>query len=346
MPKLEGHRKGIEKIGEMLQWCMDSGVRELTLYCLSTENFDRDQKEVDYLFKLLRDKIKSFSSDKQIHDNKVRIKVVGRLSLFPDDIRGEMEKVMGETAPYTDYSLNLAMAYGSRAEIVDAVKNLVESGEEITEDALGDDEPPGAGARVLGQLLLQMTGIEVPEGTHLGPGQLAAVHDGGVVKLIRVDDIPGALHERLDNALVGQVPGTEETHTLRAHDLGEGLLEAGVDIEVPGHQPGCARAGAQVVGCPGRGFGEGGVSCKSEVIVGGEADHQLGKALHAHLPPGWGYTDQRPAQPLPLKESKAGTQLLVRGGRHRSPGSTPSMTKPASRIIRRSSSEHWPEVVR
>jgi|TARA_B100002003_G_C14124413_1_gene540812 tritrans,polycis-undecaprenyl-diphosphate synthase [geranylgeranyl-diphosphate specific] len=138
MPKLEGHRKGIEKIGEMLQWCMDSGVRELTLYCLSTENFDRDQKEVDYLFKLLRDKIKSFSSDKQIHDNKVRIKVVGRLSLFPDDIRGEMEKVMGETAPYTDYTLNLAMAYGSRAEIVDAVKNLVESGEEITEDALGD----------------------------------------------------------------------------------------------------------------------------------------------------------------------------------------------------------------
>ncbi|MDA1196738.1 MAG: polyprenyl diphosphate synthase [Nanoarchaeota archaeon] len=137
MPQLDGHRKGIEKIGELLQWCMDSDVHELTLYCLSTENFNRDKEEVDYLFKLLRDKIKSFSTDKQIHDNQVRISVVGRLSMFPDDIRSEMEKVMKETADYDCYRLNLAMAYGSRAEIVDAFKAIVKEGvTDITEDAI------------------------------------------------------------------------------------------------------------------------------------------------------------------------------------------------------------------
>lgn len=133
--KFKGHEKGFNKIKDLLSWCMEFSVKEVTLYCFSTENFNRDKEEVDYLFDLFRKKISEFSNDKIIHDNKIRISVIGRLSMFPLDMQQKMKEVMKKTAAYDKYKLNLALGYGGRSEIVDAFRKLVAAGKkEISEE--------------------------------------------------------------------------------------------------------------------------------------------------------------------------------------------------------------------
>ncbi|MBI2138893.1 di-trans,poly-cis-decaprenylcistransferase, partial [Candidatus Woesearchaeota archaeon] len=141
LPEFKGHEKGLEKIKEALQWCMEAGVKELTLYCFSTENFKRGKEEIDFLFNLLRKKISVFSKD-PLFKGKVKITTVGRISMFPQELQHEMNRVMEETKNNREFTLNLAMAYGARAEILDAVSQLVLSrisqeaseGEHLTED--------------------------------------------------------------------------------------------------------------------------------------------------------------------------------------------------------------------
>lgn len=141
LPEFKGHEKGLEKIKEALQWCMEAGVKELTLYCFSTENFKRGKEEIDFLFNLLRKKISVFSKD-PLFKGKVKITPVGRISMFPQELQHEMNRVMEETKNNREFTLNLAMAYGARAEILDAVSQLVLSrisqeaseGEHLTED--------------------------------------------------------------------------------------------------------------------------------------------------------------------------------------------------------------------
>ncbi len=139
IPKFKGHEKGFNKIRELLEWCMELGVKEVSLYCFSTENFKRDKDEIDYLFNLFRKKIGDFKKDKLIHENKVRISVIGRSSMFPEDMQEKMKEVMEDTKNYDNYRLNLALAYGGRSEIVDAVKGLISSGKEVNEKSIGEN---------------------------------------------------------------------------------------------------------------------------------------------------------------------------------------------------------------
>jgi tritrans,polycis-undecaprenyl-diphosphate synthase [geranylgeranyl-diphosphate specific] len=139
IPQMRGHEKGFAKIKEVLEWSMELGIKEITLYCFSTENFKRDKKEVDYLFNLFRKKIGDFKKDKLIHDNKVKICVAGRLSMFPEDMQKQMNELMETTCNYSNYRLNLALAYGGRGEIVDAVKKLIVKGMEVNEDSIKDN---------------------------------------------------------------------------------------------------------------------------------------------------------------------------------------------------------------
>ncbi len=140
-----GHEAGFDKIGELLEWCRDLGIKELTLYCFSTENFNRDKMEVKYLFDLFRNKIDGLIKDSRVHTNEVRIRIIGKLDMFPKDMQEKMQQLMDETKEYDKFCLNLAMAYGGRAEIVDAVKQVVsdvEAGkldvDEIDEDMLSE----------------------------------------------------------------------------------------------------------------------------------------------------------------------------------------------------------------
>lgn len=128
IPKFRGHQKGFDKIKDVLKWCIELGIKEVTLYCFSTENFKRNKKEVNYLFGLFRKKIKDFKKDKVIHGNKVRVSFIGMTSMFPKDMQKDMKDVMEATKDYENYKLNLALAYGGRSEIVDAFKRIIKNG--------------------------------------------------------------------------------------------------------------------------------------------------------------------------------------------------------------------------
>ena len=172
MPTRYGHQKGFDKIKDFLQWCIDLGIKESTLYCFSTENFNRSKKEVDYLFSLFKQKFDSFSNDNVIHKNEVKINVIGRISMFPKDMQKKMKDIMKKTKKYSKYQLNLALGYGGRAEIVDAIKKIIaKKVKKIDEKVVLDnlylkDEPdlfirPGGEKRISNFLIYQSAYCEM-----------------------------------------------------------------------------------------------------------------------------------------------------------------------------------------
>ncbi len=136
-----GHRLGFENVVKMVHWCLDLKIKELTLFAFSTENFNRGEEEVEGLMDLLVDACKRFETDPDIHGNKVRVRTIGRVDLLPERVRKAIESLERVTAAYDNFHLNIAVAYGGRAEIIDAIKGLfrqVQEGslsiEDITED--------------------------------------------------------------------------------------------------------------------------------------------------------------------------------------------------------------------
>ncbi|MBU2496579.1 MAG: di-trans,poly-cis-decaprenylcistransferase [Nanoarchaeota archaeon] len=122
----KGHEWGAKKVREFLRWCKDAGIREVTLYVFSLENFNRPKKEFDYLMSLFKKEFTALLTDKEIEDDKVRINFVGRTHLLPKDVQAVMKKLEMKTKNYNNYKLNFAIAYSGRAEIVDALKSIAE----------------------------------------------------------------------------------------------------------------------------------------------------------------------------------------------------------------------------
>ena len=136
----KGHEWGVEKIKDIMDWCKELGTRVVTVYLLSLENLEkRPKKEIAFLFDLARKEMKSILEDKDhvVHRNKVSVSFFGRLDLLPADLRQEIRKVTEKTKCYSDYFLNLAIAYGGRQEIVDAAAR-------IAEDAVAGRIKPGS----------------------------------------------------------------------------------------------------------------------------------------------------------------------------------------------------------
>lgn len=137
----EGHIRGKEKLEEVLQWCMDVGVRVVTVYGFSTENFRREKKEVEFLFRLINDAFLDLLEDKRIYENKIRVKVIGEFDVLPDFLRETIGKVEESTKGFKNFSFNIALGYGGRAEIITAIKKMyseIEEGkfsiEDVTEE--------------------------------------------------------------------------------------------------------------------------------------------------------------------------------------------------------------------
>lgn len=134
----EAYRIGIEKIADVAKWCRDEGVRILTMWGFSTENFQRDPEEIRKLFGLFRKNLTEAIKRKGEGDKyDVRVRFLGRTDLFPPEIRqmfGEVEKISAEKE---GYQLNLLLAYGGRAEIVDAVNRIIKEGKkEVDEESI------------------------------------------------------------------------------------------------------------------------------------------------------------------------------------------------------------------
>ncbi len=120
----KGHEWGANKVEELLNWASEAGVKELTLYAFSLQNFNRPKKEFDYLMKLFRDSYTRFLSDNRIDKFGIRVRFIGRISLLPADLQEVVKDVEERTKHNDNFFINIAMAYGGREEIVDAVKAL------------------------------------------------------------------------------------------------------------------------------------------------------------------------------------------------------------------------------
>lgn len=120
----KGHEFGVKRLEELLKWCQELGVKELTLYSFSTENFSRTKAEKDFLFGIFKQEFSNMRYRKDIFKNKIRINVIGRIGMFPKGIRKSMLGIMEKTRKHSKFIVNFAMAYGGRQEITDAVKNI------------------------------------------------------------------------------------------------------------------------------------------------------------------------------------------------------------------------------
>lgn len=122
----KGHEYGLKKLEELFDWCQELGINELTLYTFSTENFNRTKKEVDYLFSLFKNEVEKMREKREgIFKDKIRFNFIGRLHMFDKEMRQLMAKIMEKTKNNTKFTVNFAMAYGSRQEITDSVRKIV-----------------------------------------------------------------------------------------------------------------------------------------------------------------------------------------------------------------------------
>lgn len=136
-----GHMMGYEKVREMLDWCLELKIKNLTMFVLSTENFNRPTEEVQGLFNLILKACEEIKNDPRIHKNRVKLKAIGRLSQLPENIQAAIKDLEDSTKDYDDLHLNVAVAYGGRAEIIDSIKQIAQDVKDgnISVDNISDD---------------------------------------------------------------------------------------------------------------------------------------------------------------------------------------------------------------
>ena len=137
-PRIFGHRAGAESLRAILRACRDHGVEYLTVYAFSTENWIRPKDEVTGLMSLLKTFLKK--DEHELHENQVRLRVAGRIHDLPKAVRAELERVMAATERYAKGHLILALSYGGRMEIVDAVRAIAAKAQTGELDPAGIDE--------------------------------------------------------------------------------------------------------------------------------------------------------------------------------------------------------------
>jgi len=137
LPRLAGHRAGAENVRRVLEACVEFGVKMITLYAFSTENWTRPRDEVDGLMRLLSQVIDRDTAN--LVKNGVRLRHLGSLEGLPANLRDRIERSIATTAGGERLQVNVALNYGGRREIVTAVQNLIRDGlspEQVSEDAL------------------------------------------------------------------------------------------------------------------------------------------------------------------------------------------------------------------
>lgn len=143
LPRIEGHRRGAETVRKITEECARLNIAQLTLYCLSSENWKRPQQEIDFLMHLLEQYM--IGERSTIMDNNLRVRMVGRRTNIPEHVLVELDRTVEMSRDNSGMWLNLAINYGSRAELVDAVQQIareVVDGQltpaEINEDTISD----------------------------------------------------------------------------------------------------------------------------------------------------------------------------------------------------------------
>jgi len=126
LPRVEGHRKGAEVVENVVRWSAEFGIKYLTLYTFSTENWRRPKEEVEFLFSLLVEKLET-KAPELIKEN-VRLRFMGRLEDLPEKLKNKCRETEEMTKSNDGLNLIIALNYGGRAEIVDAVERILKEG--------------------------------------------------------------------------------------------------------------------------------------------------------------------------------------------------------------------------
>lgn len=124
LPRIKGHERGADSVIAIVEACKNAGVKYLTLYAFSVENWARPKDEIGSLMKLLRTFLRG--QEKELHKHEVRLRIEGRISDLPRDVQKELQRVMDATASYEGGQLILALSYGSRTEIARAARLIAE----------------------------------------------------------------------------------------------------------------------------------------------------------------------------------------------------------------------------
>jgi undecaprenyl diphosphate synthase len=124
LPRIEGHRRGVASVRRTTEECARLKIEQLTLYCLSSENWKRPQPEIDFLMHLLEQYM--IEERSTIMDNNLRVRMIGRRTGIPDQVLRELDKTVEMSAANSGMWLNLAINYGGRAELVDSVQAIAE----------------------------------------------------------------------------------------------------------------------------------------------------------------------------------------------------------------------------
>jgi len=120
--KFEGHGSGFESLKKTLSWCLELGVKEVSIFAFSIDNFQRDKEEVEVLMELARDKLKEISENNEfLQKNGVKTSIIGNLDLLPQDVKETMYLVMKRTEKNTNLQLNICFSYDFTYEIERAI---------------------------------------------------------------------------------------------------------------------------------------------------------------------------------------------------------------------------------
>jgi len=135
LPSLQGHAEGYEAFKKMIRAVHAEAIPHMICYAFSTENWNRTENEVGYLMKLLEQAIGEFSQELQSGNKKMNLKVIGQIERLPETLRNEINRVEGQGVVDPELTVWIALSYGGRAEIVDAVNRALTVGDQVTEES-------------------------------------------------------------------------------------------------------------------------------------------------------------------------------------------------------------------
>ncbi len=162
-----GHLKGADTTEKVLDWSFDLGIKQLTVYAFSTENFERRDEERKQLFELIGIKFDKICTDPRTHKRRMRVRVLGNIDLLPPALRSSAKHAEEITKNYNGVYLNVALAYGGRQELIDATRAMalkIRNGElnpnDINEETISKNLYPSGGSVPYVDLIIRTGGDE------------------------------------------------------------------------------------------------------------------------------------------------------------------------------------------
>ncbi len=120
-----GHKKGADKLYEVLSWCLELNIKIVTVWAFSTDNFKRSKSEVLDLMDIIKNQLEFYINSKFINDNKIKVSVIGKRELLSKDLLEVIDRLENKTKDYVNLKLYIAVGYGGRQEICDAIINCI-----------------------------------------------------------------------------------------------------------------------------------------------------------------------------------------------------------------------------